>query len=225
MSSKLLRKDRADGALPIVWRRVGSAADGGADSAQSDAATPPAPDVLQLEGRLRSLQAEMQIRVAQATEEALARGATEAQQQLEGPVREAIERLARELAQLASLGERLRRDAEEDLVRLAIEIARRILRREIATDPAAVLGLAKAALERLAAREILRVRVTPSDVALLQRHLAEQGMPDRIEVTGDANLERGAVIVETSRGDLDASVETQLQEIERGFTDLIRRRH
>jgi len=109
------------------------------------------------------------------------------------------------------------------LVRLAIEIARRILRREIHTDPSAVLGLVKAALERVAAREVLRVRVPPQDVAMLKNHLAEQGMPERIEVTADGNLERGAVIVETSRGDLEASVETQLEEIERGFTDLIRR--
>jgi hypothetical protein len=32
------------------------------------------------------------------------------------------------------------------------------------------------------------------------------------------------VLFATSRGELDASIETQLLEIERGFTDIIRRR-
>lgn len=223
MSSKILDKKRAGTAIPIMWRRIYGQPGAGPDAGAEQTATPPAPDVVALETRLQQLQAEMQVRVAEAEQEGHARGAAEAQQKLEAPLREALARLARETETLATLGDRVRRDAEEDLVRLAIEIARRILRREIHTDPSAVLGLVKAALERVAAREVLRVRVPPQDVGMLKSYLAEHGMPERIEVTADGNLERGAVIVETSRGDLDASVETQLEEIERGFTDLIRR--
>jgi len=223
MSSKVLRNGLSTEVSPIAWRRVNSPMISSSEDGQERPITPPAPDVVELEARIQRLQAETQARLAQATEEARARGAAEAQQKLEAPLREAMGRLAREVGQLSSLGDRIRRDAEEDLVRLAIEIARRILRREVATDPAAILGLVKAALERVTAREILRVGVPPQDVALIEDYLAGQGMPSRIEVTGDSKLERGAVVVETSRGDLDASVETQLVEIERGFTDLIRR--
>ena len=49
------------------------------------------------------------------------------------------------------------------------------------------------------------------------------GLPRRVEVIGDPGLERGAAILDSSRGALDASVETQLAEIERGFADLVRR--
>ena len=223
MSSRILGKDRAHAAVPIAWRQMGGQPVAGVDARPEGPATPPAPDVLALEARLRSLQVEMQARIAQAAEEGRARGASDAQKQMEAPLRDALAVLAREIKTLSTLADHIRRDAEEDLVRLAIGIARRILRREIHTDPAAVLGLVKAALERVAVREILQVRVPPQDVAVLKSHLDEQGMPGRIEVFADANLERGAVIVETTRGDLDASVETQLQEIERGFTDLIRR--
>jgi flagellar assembly protein FliH len=45
-----------------------------------------------------------------------------------------------------------------------------------------------------------------------------------LELVSDAKLPRGSAIFETSRGDLDASIDTQLLEIERGFTDIIRRR-
>jgi flagellar assembly protein FliH len=43
----------------------------------------------------------------------------------------------------------------------------------------------------------------------------------RINVVVDAALPPGSLIFETSRGQLDASVETQLDEIQRGFTDFV----
>jgi flagellar assembly protein FliH len=49
------------------------------------------------------------------------------------------------------------------------------------------------------------------------------GLPHRIEVTSDPTLSPASVILESQHGFLDASVETQLAEIERGFTDLVRR--
>jgi flagellar assembly protein FliH len=57
----------------------------------------------------------------------------------------------------------------------------------------------------------------------LEASFADLGLPERIEVIADKKLERGALLIETERGELDASVETQLEEIERGFADLIRR--
>ena len=83
--------------------------------------------------------------------------------------------------------------------------------------------MVKAALTRVEARDILVVRVHPDDARTLQACLGELGLPERIEMAPDRNLERGAVVIETSRGELDASIETQLQEIERGFADLMRR--
>ena len=47
--------------------------------------------------------------------------------------------------------------------------------------------------------------------------------PRRIEVTADPSLAPGSAILESTGGSLDASVDTQLHEIERGFADLARR--
>jgi flagellar assembly protein FliH len=49
------------------------------------------------------------------------------------------------------------------------------------------------------------------------------GLPQKVEVLSDPGLERGAVILDSKRGGLDASVETQLAEIERGLADLVPR--
>ena len=45
-----------------------------------------------------------------------------------------------------------------------------------------------------------------------------------IVVAPDPAREPGTVIFETERGDLDASVESQLREIERGLTDRLERK-
>ena len=109
-------------------------------------------------------------------------------------------------------------------MKLALAVARRVLYREISADPEAILGLVKAAFGKLNARETHRLRVSPADAAAIQEHRARIQLPPGLEVAADGSLNPGSAIFETSRGDLDASVDTQLSEIERGFTDIMRRR-
>jgi flagellar assembly protein FliH len=118
---------------------------------------------------------------------------------------------------------RMRQQMEEDLVHLAVAVARRILHRELSVDPEALLGIVKAAIHRIDARELHRVRVAAADVRLVETCLASLNLPARVEVASDSSLPRGSVVLETTRGSLDSSVETQLQEIDRGFADLVRR--
>ena len=131
--------------------------------------------------------------------------------------------VARAVEELAGLRQRFRHEAEEDVVALAMAIARRILHRELTVAPEALLGLVKAALEKIDLREVHRVRVSRPDAAMVTQHLEKMGLPRPIEVVADPGLPRGSAILDSSRGALDASVETQLAEIERGFADLIRR--
>jgi flagellar assembly protein FliH len=58
---------------------------------------------------------------------------------------------------------------------------------------------------------------------MVKQFLEKLGLPQRVEVVSDPGLERGAAVFDSNRGALDASVETQLSEIERGLTDLVRR--
>ena len=113
-------------------------------------------------------------------------------------------------------------EAEHDTVKLAIAIARRILHREITADPDAIVGLVKAAFEKLDARETHRLRVAPADAALLGAHRGRLDFPPALEIASDASLRPGSAIFETSRGELDASIDTQLGEIDRGLADLVR---
>lgn len=180
-------------------------------------------EVAELRKQIAQLQAESAMRESQARQSAYSEAEAKLRAELEAPLADAAAALAGRVEELAGLRRKLRREAEEDLVRLAVAIARRVLHRELTTDPGAMLGVVKAALDRIEARELLQVRVHPADANLVAEAIRSRNVPDQVEVQADSSLERGGLVVETARGALDASIETQLREIERGFTDLMRR--
>jgi flagellar assembly protein FliH len=132
-----------------------------------------------------------------------------------------MDRLARSIAEIAALRPRIRSEAERDLVELSILIARRILRRELTVDPDAICGLLRAALDKTSLREVIEVRTHPEHRHALEQRLRALDSPAKIAVKPDPRLEIGAVIVETLHGEIDASLETQLAEIQRGMADLL----
>ena len=156
-----------------------------------------------------------------AHREAFHKGLEEGRRQAEAQVEASVARLARAVEEIAGLKPRLRAEVEREAVELALAIARRVLRRELHIDPEAVLGLAKAAFEKAALRELTAVRLHPSHAAAVRAHLARIGAPQAIQIREDASLEPGAVLVETVRGAIDASMETQLEEIGRGLADAL----
>lgn len=157
-----------------------------------------------------------------AWEQGFRAGDTATRQSLEAELRETVSALAGTISEIAAQRNETIRRAEADTVRLAIEIARRVLHREISVDPAALSALVAAALEKLRNQEIYRVRIHPDLEKLLQSSLAQSGRSAAVEVLPDPSLPRGGVTFEINRGTLDASVDTQLREIERGLTDQIR---
>jgi flagellar assembly protein FliH len=170
---------------------------------------------------------EMDRQLPEIIDKARREGAREAEAAAAVRMEQEVETLQRRIAasveQILRLREHMRRQMEEDLVRLAVAIARRILRRELSVDPDALTGVVRAAIDQTEARQLHRLRVGPADRALIERMLAAMPLASPVEVVGDPSLERGAAILETVRGTIDASVETQLQEVERGLADLVRR--
>lgn len=211
MSSKVYGPQDAKPAAPIAWRPAGgtpiqTVQPGGAAHSGSPA---------QAAGLDRIQTAHQQGRA-----EGEAAGLQRAMERLD-PVMAQLNAL---LLELASQRKRLRMEAEEDTVKLAIAIARRVLHRELSTDPEAILGLVNAAFRKLNAREVHRLRVSPTEAAVIHENRVRLELPAGLEIASDASFPPGCAVFETSRGDLDASVDTQLAEIGRGLADLVRKR-
>lgn len=158
--------------------------------------------------------------VEQARQQGYAQGEAAAREQASREMAVLEQRVARTVEECASLRPRLRRQVEQQAVELALAIARRILYRQIQMDPEALTGLVRAAMDKVGARDVTQIRVTPAQVRAIQSVLASLGTPHAVQVIPDPSLEWGSLIIGTQSGELDVSVQTQLDEIERGFADL-----
>src|SRR5690348_11239767 len=222
MSSKVLVESAGERARPFAWRTV--APTGGTVDRRRGAAESAAAERTQLPGeRIAELEQALEERAREAREIGFREGEAAARTGAEDEVRGTIERLAQSIAELDEYRTRLYRQAEVDAVRLAIAIARRVLRRELTVDPSAIEGLVGAALEKLQAQDPCRVRMHPVYVPALRAAIDRLGMSARVEIIPDPAQEPGAAIFEMARGNLDASIDTQLKEIERGLVDRFQR--
>lgn len=214
MSSRILDADVVEWS-PFDWTRAGDpspsrAPQRAASSSAEPSRTLPADWERQLEDAARK-----------ASQAAFVEGERAGFERARGEFAPVEQSYQRGIAEMAALRPRLRREAERQVVDLAIAVARRILRRQITVDPDAVAGLVRTALEHVSLREIVEIRVHPSQQRIVTEVLDRMGSPGGLRVEGDAALESGALLIETHRGTMDCSVFTQLDEIERGFTDLL----
>jgi flagellar biosynthesis/type III secretory pathway protein FliH len=103
--------------------------------------------------------------------------------------------------------------AEPEIIRLAVQIAEKILARQLTLTPDAVADVVRSALQKVRARKSIVVRVHPEDVALVT------GLPATVKVRADEGVARGGCVVETELGTLDARLASQLAAIERALVD------
>ncbi len=204
------------------WRRKKPSESVPARSVQPGART--SADAAQLQSKIEEMTALMEQRTRDAWEQGRRAGETAARKSLDDQVRAAVEGLGATVAEVASTRSETIRRAEADTVRLAIDIARRVLHRELSLDGSALEALVKAAITKLQGQEIYRVRVHPDQEKLMRDCLEQQGRGTGVEVISDSTQPKGGVSFEISRGTLDASVDTQLREIENGLVDQMRRR-
>jgi len=214
MSSKLIPAGDAALAAASPWR-----------PARDVLASTSAPAVRSLAPRgAGAADPEFDAKIKAAYQQGRAEAEAAATQQALAKIEPVVASLGHIVQELTATRKTFRAAAEQDTVKLSIAIARRVLYRELATDPDAILGLVIAAFQKLNARETHRLRVAPSDAAAIHQHRARLDLPSSLEVLADASLVSGSAVFETSRGELDASVDTQLAEIDRGFADIVRRR-
>lgn len=222
MSSKVSVETRSDHVRPFAWRTVaptGETVDRRKTSGDSKAASAGIEPPPSNEKRTAELEKLVEQRVHEARNAGRREGEAEGKARAEDELRSAIDRLAISVSEVDQYRTQLLRQTESDAVRLSIAIARRVLRRELTVDPEAIEGLVRAALERLQSQDSFRVRMHPDYVPALRASIERLSMTGRVEVIEDAAQEPGAAVFEMSRGSLNASIDSQLKEIERGLVD------
>jgi flagellar assembly protein FliH len=116
--------------------------------------------------------------------------------------------------------ERHLRAVEQEVVKLALAVASRILRREAQMDPLLLTGAVRVALGQMAASSEVRLMVPVAELELWREaiaHLPHLAMKPQVMVGEGMRL--GDCAIESQVGTVDLGVRAQLAEIERGFFD------
>jgi flagellar assembly protein FliH len=150
-------------------------------------------------------------------------GAREAQQRADAELQHTIETLRAHLQQVIqgvhAQHEAYLKHAEAQMLDLALEVARKVVREELKLQPAHVLAIVRDTLRRVQGFGRLRIRVNPLDVDLLRQNrpslLQVVDGVEGIEIVEDRRVDQGGCVIETEQGVYDARIRTQLGEIER----------
>jgi flagellar assembly protein FliH len=134
------------------------------------------------------------------------------------------ERQKQHLAALAEIfsveRDRYLRAVEQEVVKLALAVAARILRREAQMDPLLLTGAVRVALGQLAASTEVKLHVPPAELDLWTEAIALlPNLPVKPSLLGSEDMRLGDCRVETRLGTVDLGIRSQLGEIERGFFD------
>lgn len=109
------------------------------------------------------------------------------------------------------------RNLDEQLAGLALQLARTIVRHEIAVAPETILHVARAAIHQLSLDQTVTIRVHADDAALLQAQLPALELPEsvRVAVIVDPLVASGGCVVESGAGRIDATIDMQCVQLER----------
>ena len=100
------------------------------------------------------------------------------------------------------------------VLELALDVARQVVAGELAARPERVLDVVNMALKQMAetSREA-RLLLHPDDAALVRPHLESVLDKTRLRVVEDPRTARGGCLVETSQGDLDATLPARWRQV------------
>lgn len=100
----------------------------------------------------------------------------------------------------------------DEILALALEISRQMLRQAIAVKPDVVLSVIKDALTHLPHHHAA-IYLNPEDAALVRRYAGDQFSHAGHHIHEDARLKRNDVVIEANGAQIDATLETRWRRI------------
>jgi len=140
-------------------------------------------------------------------------------------VRQATQPLADSLQsiiqELSTFKKNISQELEPIVLDLALRIAKKVIKTEIGTNKNIIIENVRTALKSIIDREQVTICVHPEDHATLEHFRPElvrefHGMED-VTFTAKDTIVRGGCHIQTQRGELDATMETQIEQIANAY--------
>ncbi len=113
--------------------------------------------------------------------------------------------------------------SEQFVVKFAIAIAERIIKREVQTDREVILRLIREAIHKVMGVERITIHLNPDDEEIVQHHRGEllsrlgRDSVREILIEPDEKIERGGCVIESNQGNVDARISEQIRKLESEF--------
>jgi flagellar assembly protein FliH len=168
---------------------------------------------------------ELKKREAAAYEQGVAAGRAAVQAEAAQAIAEVKDFVTQNLKSFEQERKLYYRRIEGDIVDLALAVARKVLHREAQVDRVVLAGVVRVALEKIAGSSHVALHVHPTAAQAWQDYLAEQTILATVPaVVEDGSLRPDQLVLKTNHGSTELGIDAQLQEIEKGFSDLVQQK-
>ena len=112
-----------------------------------------------------------------------------------------------------------------DILEIALDIAKKIIKKEVSENPDIILDNIKEILKGLSKEETkIMLKVNPAQAALLKQKVPESvteaGLEAKVMIIPDENTMEGGCLVTTTNGVIDATIETQIDIISEALKEV-----
>lgn len=118
---------------------------------------------------------------------------------------------------LHALRDKVMRESEDELVRLIMIVARKVILREVAQDRRILAEVVQAAIADISGRDEITIHLNPDDYAQVsagrEGFFRKEAVTERMQFKTDPSVLPGSCRIDTDMGTIDASIDSQLDEI------------
>ena len=128
-----------------------------------------------------------------------------------------VQQIRNVLQEIESQRESLYRVYEGEMLQLAMSISRKILHHECRVNEGVITATLREVSKHIVDQRKIVIRLNPADFQFLQGH-ADKAVPvnkggQGVDLLKDPSITRGGCVVETAFGGIDATMETQFDQI------------
>jgi len=181
-------------------------------------------DADQIVGKAKAQAAEIE---REAYENGLQEGRKTGELMAEQQMQTVLTHYHQSLTNLDEVRDRMLSQMQLDILDLVLHTATKVIHTELQANPQVILTMVKEAIQTLKQRKNLTVYLNPDDhvhVMAISEAEKQSWLGTQVQLESDPRLSRGSFRIETTAGELDANVETQLhrlrEEMQQGFERL-----
>lgn len=121
--------------------------------------------------------------------------------------------------------ESIYRETEKDMINLVVKVCEKVIYDKVDEDEKYIVSLVLKGIDSLNTTENLIIRVSKEDYGVVEKSknkiLAKASLVSELEIKIDSNLKKGDCIIETSKGNVDVSIDYQVRELKELLNNIL----